>query len=88
MSAIKDEQDFKCLVRQNTNLIQAENSSVACEMVIKGVRKKNSLTDHIFFNKCNFKVAFSSGPIIEKLMKRYPMFSVQKNYYQIDQIHV
>ena len=33
-----------------------------------------------------FKVACTSAPIIEKIMKRYPIFSVQIIYYQIDQM--
>ena len=33
----------------------------------------------------NLKVAYTSGPIFEKIMKRYPIFSVQINNYQIDQ---
>ena len=32
-----------------------------------------------------FKVAYTSGPIFEKIMKRYPIFSVQIINYQIDQ---
>ena len=31
------------------------------------------------------KVAYTSGPIFEKIMKRYPIFSVQIINYQIDQ---
>ena len=31
------------------------------------------------------KVAYTSGPIFEKFMKRYPIFSVQIINYQIDQ---
>ena len=31
------------------------------------------------------KVAYTSGPIFEKIMKRYPIFSVQIIDYQIDQ---
>ena len=34
---------------------------------------------------CHFKVAYTSGPIFEKIMKRYPIFSVQIINYQIDQ---
>ena len=34
-----------------------------------------------------FKVAYTSGPIFEKIMKRYPIFSVQRIYYQIDLMH-
>ena len=30
------------------------------------------------------KVACTSGPFFEKNMKRYPIFSLQMNYYQID----
>ena len=30
------------------------------------------------------KVAYTSGPIFEKNMKRYLIFSVQRIYYQID----
>ena len=35
----------------------------------------------------SFKVAYTSGPIFEKIMKRYPIFSVQIINYQIDQMH-
>ena len=31
------------------------------------------------------KVAYTSGPIFEKIMKRYPIFSMQIINYQIDQ---
>ena len=31
------------------------------------------------------KVGYSSGPIFEKIMKRYPIFCVQIINYQIDQ---
>ena len=35
-----------------------------------------------------FKVACTSVPFFEKkIMKRYPIFSVQINYYQIDQMN-
>ena len=34
-----------------------------------------------------FKVAYTSGQSFEKIMKRYPIFSLQINYYQIDQRH-
>ena len=34
-----------------------------------------------------FKVAYTSGPIFKKIMKRYPIFSVQIINYQIDQKH-
>ena len=30
------------------------------------------------------KVAYTSGPIFEKIMKRYPIFSMQIINYQID----
>ena len=33
------------------------------------------------------KVARTSGPIFEKIMKRYHIFSVQIINYQIDQVH-
>ena len=33
------------------------------------------------------KVAYTSGPIFEKIMKRYPIFSVQIINYQINQKH-
>ena len=33
------------------------------------------------------KVAYTSGPFFEKIMKRYPIFSLQINNYQIDQRH-
>ena len=33
------------------------------------------------------KVAYTSGPIFEKNMKRYPIFSVEIINYQIDQKH-
>ena len=35
----------------------------------------------------DFKVACTSGPIFEKIMKRYPIFSVQIINHQIDQMH-
>ena len=35
----------------------------------------------------DFKVAYTSGPIFKKNMKRYPIFSVQIINYQIDQKH-
>ena len=35
----------------------------------------------------SIKVAYTSGPIFEKIIKRYPIFSLQINYYQIDQKH-
>ena len=35
----------------------------------------------------HIKVAYTSGPIFEKIMKRYPISSVHKNHYQIDQRH-
>ena len=36
----------------------------------------------------NTKVACTSGPIFEKkIIKRYPIFSVQITYFQIDQMH-
>ena len=35
----------------------------------------------------SLKVAYTSGPIFEKIMKRYPIFSVQKIDHQIDQKH-
>ena len=35
----------------------------------------------------SFKVAYTSGPIFEKIMKRYPIFSVQNIDHQIDQKH-
>ena len=42
----------------------------------------------IFIWKLNMlKVAYTSGPIFEKIMKRYPIFSLQIIYYQIDQMH-
>ena len=34
-----------------------------------------------------FKVAYTSGQIFVKIMKRYPIFSVQIINYQIDQKH-
>ena len=34
-----------------------------------------------------FKVAYTSGLIFEKIMKRYPIFSLHIIYYQIDQMH-
>ena len=37
--------------------------------------------------KFGFKVAYTSGPIFEKIIKRYPIFSLQINHYQIDQKH-
>ena len=37
---------------------------------------------------CDIKVACTSGPIFEKIMKRYPIFFVQIIYCQIDQMHI
>ena len=34
-----------------------------------------------------FKVAYTSDPFFEKIMKRYPIFSLQINYHQIGQKH-
>ena len=39
------------------------------------------------FWKFSLKVAYTSGQIFEKIMKRYPIFSVQIINYQIDQKH-
>ena len=33
------------------------------------------------------KVAYTSGQIFEKIMKRYPIFSLQIINYQIDLLH-
>ena len=35
----------------------------------------------------NVKVACTSGQFFEKIMKRYPILSLQINYDQIDQRH-
>ena len=35
----------------------------------------------------HLKVACTSGPIFEKIMKRYPIFSLQMINYQIDLMH-
>ena len=35
----------------------------------------------------SFKVAYTSDPFFEKIMKRYPIFSLQINYHQIGQRH-
>ena len=36
---------------------------------------------------CKLKVAYTSGQIFEKIIKRYPIFSVQKIDHQIDKKH-
>ena len=41
----------------------------------------------ILFIDKTLKVAYTSGPIFEKIIKRYPIFSVQIINYQIDQKH-
>ena len=41
--------------------------------------------DNFDKNKKHVKVAYTSGPIFEKIMKRYPIFSMQIINYQIDQ---
>ena len=41
----------------------------------------------VFQRKKCFKVACTSGPFFEKIMKRYPIFSLQMNYQEIDQMH-
>ena len=38
-------------------------------------------------SKFRLKVAYTSGPIFEKIMKRYPIFSLQIINYQIDLKH-
>ena len=35
----------------------------------------------------DIKVAYTSGPIFEKIMMRYSIFSLEINYCQIDQRH-
>ena len=48
-------------------------------------RKRHRVLSHK--NRLRLKVAYTSGPIFEKIMKRYPIFSVQIINYQIDQKH-
>ena len=38
-------------------------------------------------DNAHIKVAYTSGQFFEKIMKRYPIFSLQINYYQIDERH-
>ena len=52
-------------------------SWVSHKMSHFGVKYSNSV----------LKVAYTSGPIFEKNMKQYPIFSVQIINYQIDQKH-
>ena len=44
-------------------------------------------TIHKYWKYVRLKVACTSGPIFEIIMKRYPIFSVQKIDHQIDQKH-
>ena len=37
--------------------------------------------------RTSFKMACTSGPFFDKIMKRYHIFPTQINYYQIDQMH-
>ena len=46
------------------------------------------VTTHFgFLFNVDLKVAYTSGPIFEKIIKRYPIFSLRINYNQIDQKH-
>ena len=51
--------------------------------------KPTQLTIKLLQKHCilQLKVACTSGPFFEKIMKRYPIFSLQNNYHQIDQRH-
>ena len=44
------------------------------------IKNSKELLDHL-------KVAYTSGPIFVKIMKRYPIFSLQIINYQIDLMH-
>ena len=53
----------------------------------KGVvfNKDNISVPYFVVAMASIKVAYTSGPIFEKIMKRYSIFSVQIIDYQIDQ---
>ena len=40
-----------------------------------------------YYRVMSHKVACTFGPFFEKIMKRYPIFSLQINNHQIDQRH-
>ena len=68
-----------------------ENNDILTDIQC-GFRKHRSTIDHLvrldsFIRDAFLKVAYNSGPFFEKIMKRYPIFSLQINYYQIDQKH-
>ena len=46
-----------------------------------------SVDQTLIFGYWTFKVACTSAPIFETIMKRFPIFSVQIINYQIDQMH-
>ena len=65
-----------------------------CQIIIHNARfeKYPSFYDVKIFegnleSSKTIKVAYTSGPIFEKIMKRYPICSVQIINYQIDQTH-
>ena len=49
----------------------------------------NQLINHspIYSTNQATKVAYTAGLFFEKIMKRYPIFSLQINYHHIDQKH-
>ena len=49
--------------------------------------KGNKCDKNVKYKRPIIKVAYTSGPIFKKIIKRYPIFSLQINYYQIDQKH-
>ena len=63
-----------------------------CRLITRGSKNDfTRLNSELFFLLLTyftgFKVAYTAGPIFEKIMKRYPIFSVQIISYQIDQKH-
>ena len=54
---------------------------------VQGVERKSRMHERGNGKNCTFKEAYTSGPFFEKIMKRYPIISLQINYYQIDKRH-
>ena len=64
--------------------IQTQTVILLCEQVFTIFL---CIGQYVLIEIISFKVAYTPGPIFEKNMKRYPMFSVQIINYQIDQKH-
>ena len=72
-----------------SNLLEHFYSAINGWILMKLERKNSwrSVTMFVILCRSAIKVAYTSGRIFEKIMKRYPIFSVQKIDHQIDQKH-